>query len=95
MAPQAAGKRVKGAQVFRPFYYGTTARPFDSVHNPKPDGIPDDHTHSWEVFVRGIDGTDLTYWLRRVQFKLHESIHNHVRSKFLPYWICTAKQFTC
>jgi YEATS domain-containing protein 4 len=79
MAPPA-GKRVKGIQVFRPFIYGTTARPFDDNTNPKPPGVPDDHTHSWTVFVKGIDeGVDITYWLRRVQFKLHESIPNHVR----------------
>ncbi|KAL2024439.1 hypothetical protein VTK56DRAFT_8250 [Thermocarpiscus australiensis] len=78
MAPQT-GKRVKGVQIFRPFVYGTTARPFDDKTNPKPPGVPDDHTHSWTVFVKGIDDVDITYWLRRVQFKLHESIPNHVR----------------
>lgn len=83
MAPPA-GKRVKGVQVFRPFVYGTTARPFDEKTNPKPPGVPDDHTHSWTVFVKGIDDVDITYWLRRVQFKLHESIPNHVRSTSRP-----------
>ncbi|KAK0630719.1 yeats family-domain-containing protein [Bombardia bombarda] len=78
MAPPV-GKRVKGIQIFRPFIYGTTARPFDDKTNPKPAGVPDDHTHSWTVFVKGIDDVDITYWLRRVQFKLHESIPNHVR----------------
>ncbi|KAK3692517.1 yeats family-domain-containing protein [Podospora appendiculata] len=78
MAPPS-GKRVKGLQIFRPFVYGTTALPFDDKTNPRPDGIPDDHTHSWTVFVKGIDDVDITYWLRRVQFKLHESIPNHVR----------------
>lgn len=80
MAP-TTGKRVKGVQIFRPFIYGTTARPFDPATNPKPPGVPDDHTHSWTVFVKGVDDVDITYWLRRVQFKLHESIPNHVRSK--------------
>lgn len=78
MAPPT-GKRVKGVQIFRPFVYGTTARPFDEKTNPKPPGVPDDHTHSWTVFIKGIDDVDITYWLRRVQFKLHESIPNHVR----------------
>ncbi|KAL2124327.1 hypothetical protein VTJ04DRAFT_692 [Mycothermus thermophilus] len=78
MAPPT-GKRVKGVQIFRPFIYGTTAKPFDEKTNPKPPGVPDDHTHSWTVFVKGIDDVDITYWLRRVQFKLHESIPNHVR----------------
>lgn len=78
--PSSVGKRVKGVQVFRPFVYGTTAKPFDEKTNPKPAGTPDDHTHSWTVFVKGVDDTDITYWLRRVQFKLHESIPNHLRT---------------
>ena len=77
--PSGAGRRVKSCQIQRPFIYGTTAQPF-SDKNPKPPGVPDDHTHSWKVFVKGIDDTDITYWLRRVQFKLHESIPNHLRS---------------
>ncbi|KAJ0165806.1 Protein AF-9 -like protein, partial [Colletotrichum tanaceti] len=77
--PSSLGKRVKGTQIKRPFIYGTTARPFDPETNPKPEGVPEDHTHSWEVFVKAVDDTDITYWLRRVQFKLHESIPNHVR----------------
>lgn len=79
MAP-VQGKRVKGVQVYRPFIYGTTARPFNDTDNPKPPGVPIDHTHSWQVFVKGVDDTDVSYWLRRVQFKLHESIPNHLRT---------------
>ncbi|KAI0480372.1 yeats family-domain-containing protein [Xylariaceae sp. FL0804] len=79
MAPPA-GKRVKGVQVFRPFIYGTTARAFNDTDHPRPPNVPADHTHSWEVFVKGVDDTDIFYWLRRVQFKLHESIPNHLRT---------------
>lgn len=79
MAP-VQGKRVKGVQIYRPFIYGTTARPFNDTDNPKPPGVPIDHTHSWQVFVKGLDDTDIFYWLRRVQFKLHESIPNHLRT---------------
>ncbi|KAI2642548.1 yeats family-domain-containing protein [Xylaria nigripes] len=79
MAPPA-GKRVKGVQVFRPFIYGTTARPFNDTDHPRPAGVPLDHTHSWQVFVKGVEDTDIFYWLRRVQFKLHESIANHLRT---------------
>ncbi|KAI5465686.1 yeats family-domain-containing protein [Mariannaea sp. PMI_226] len=79
MAPQnQLGKRVKLTQVRRPFIIGSTALPF-SDSNPRPAGIPDNHTHSWQVFVKGLDDSDITYWLRRVQFKLHESIPNYVR----------------
>ncbi|KAI0914400.1 hypothetical protein F4823DRAFT_621671 [Ustulina deusta] len=79
MAPPA-GKRVKGVQIFRPFVYGTTARPFNDTDNPRPVGVSPDHTHSWQVFVKGVEDTDIFYWLRRVQFKLHESIPNHLRT---------------
>ncbi|CAJ2509913.1 Uu.00g058130.m01.CDS01 [Anthostomella pinea] len=79
MAPPA-GKRVKGTQVYRPFIYGTTARAFNETTHPRPAGVPPDHTHSWEVFVKGVEDTDIFYWLRRVQFKLHESIPNHLRT---------------
>ncbi|TFB05339.1 AF-9-like protein [Trichoderma ghanense] len=79
MAPSNQfGKRVKLTQVRRPFVVGSTALPFSDT-NPRPPGTPDNHTHSWQVFVRGLEDTDITYWLRRVQFKLHESIPNYVR----------------
>ncbi|RDA83849.1 hypothetical protein CP532_1192 [Ophiocordyceps camponoti-leonardi (nom. inval.)] len=79
MAPtNHLGKRVKLTQIRRPFIVGSTALPF-SDSNPKPAGTPDNHTHSWQVFVKGLDDVDVTYWLRRVQFKLHESIPNYVR----------------
>ncbi|KAI1766410.1 yeats family-domain-containing protein [Hypoxylon sp. FL1150] len=79
MAPPP-GKRVKGVQIYRPFIYGTTARPFNDTDNVRPASVPADHTHSWQVFVRGVDDVDIFYWLRRVQFKLHESIPNHLRT---------------
>ncbi|CZT53225.1 related to human AF-9 protein [Rhynchosporium secalis] len=78
MAPPNTQKRVKGVQIYRPFIYGTTARKF-SDENPKPPGTPADHTHSWTVFVKGVDDTDITYWCKKVQFKLHESIPNPLR----------------
>ena len=79
MAPSnTLGKRVKLTQVRRPFIVGT---------NPTPPGTPDNHTHSWQVFVKGLEDTDITYWVRRVQFKLHESIPNYVRSEPLPWFV--------
>ncbi|KAH8176127.1 YEATS family protein [Sarocladium implicatum] len=77
--PNQLGKRVKLTQIRRPFIVGSTALPFNDTTNPKPADVPDNHTHSWTVFVKGIDDTDITYWVRRVQFKLHESIPNCIR----------------
>ncbi|EPE31691.1 hypothetical protein GLAREA_12447 [Glarea lozoyensis ATCC 20868] len=79
MAPPNTNKRCKGVQIFRPFVFGSTARLFDPVTNPKPAGTPDDHTHSWTVFVKGVDDVDITYWCKKVTFKLHDSIPNPTR----------------
>jgi YEATS domain-containing protein 4 len=86
MAPPNNQKRVKGIQIYRPFVYGTIAKPFNDETNPKPPGTPADHTHSWTVFVKGVDDADITYWCKKVQFKLHESIPNPLRSMIrLPF----------
>ena len=68
---------MRGAQIYRPFTYGTEAIPFDPAHRPKD--APVDHTHRWKVFVRGVNGEDISYWLRKVQFKLHDTYANSVR----------------
>jgi YEATS domain-containing protein 4 len=75
-APYGA-KRVRGVQVYRPFVYGTEAIPFDPANRPKD--APPDHTHRWKVFVRGVNNEDISHWLRRVQFKLHDTYANSVR----------------
>lgn len=75
-APTGA-KRVRGVQIHRPFIYGTEAIPFDPAHRPKD--APPDHTHKWKVFVRGINNEDISYWLKKVQFKLHDTYANSVR----------------
>jgi YEATS domain-containing protein 4 len=56
---------------------GSEATPFDPVNRPKT--APADHTHSWKVFVRGVDGTDISSWLKKVQFKLHDTYANSLR----------------
>ncbi len=75
-------RRVRDAQIVRPFMYGSTAWPFDDDKNPKPPGVPDHHTHLFEVFVKGVADEDMTYWLQRVRFQLHRSIGDSNRSMF-------------
>ncbi|PQE16484.1 yeats family protein [Rutstroemia sp. NJR-2017a BBW] len=87
MAPPNTQKRVKGISIFRPFIYGTTSHKFSDKY-PKPAGVPDDHTHSWTVFVKGVDDSDITYWCRKVQFKLHDSYPQPLR-------ICCTHSFYC
>ncbi len=44
----------------------------------------DEHTHKWSVYVKGIDGEDISYWLKKVQFKLHETYTNSLRTIEAP-----------
>ena len=58
--------------------YGSKAKLIDP--NNRPQGISPDHTHQWTVWVRGIDGEDISYWLKKVQFKLHETYSQSLRT---------------
>ncbi|ODM23123.1 Protein AF-9 [Aspergillus cristatus] len=78
--PSATGpnKRVRGVSVFRPFVFGSEAQPFDPAN--KPAHVPADHTHQWRVYVKGVNDEDISYWLKKVQFKLHETYAQNVRT---------------
>ncbi|KAK2745649.1 NuA4 histone H4 acetyltransferase complex and the SWR1 complex subunit [Onygenales sp. PD_40] len=75
-------KRIRGISVFRPFVFGSEAQPFDPAKRP-PDA-PEDHTHQWRVFVKGVNDEDISYWLKKVQFKLHETYAQSVRTIEAP-----------
>lgn len=70
MAPQ----RVNGCQVSRPLLVGNSARPLGDKKRPDSD-----HTHDWTIAVRGVDGEDLTPWVKKVVFKLHDTYANSTR----------------
>ncbi|ONH69205.1 Protein AF-9 [Cyberlindnera fabianii] len=67
--------------ISRPIIWGNTAKPFGEV---RPAGAPDEHTHTWTVFVRGPNGEDLSYFIKKVVFKLHETYPNSTRSIETP-----------
>lgn len=50
----------------------------------KPEGVSEDHTHRWTVYIRGVDNEDVTYWLKKVQFKLHETYSQSLRTIEAP-----------
>ena len=58
--------------------YGSIAKLIDPAH--RPPNLPSEHTHQWTVWVRGLDNEDITYWLRKVQFKLHETYSQSLRT---------------
>ncbi|KAJ1550674.1 NuA4 histone H4 acetyltransferase complex and the SWR1 complex subunit [Nowakowskiella sp. JEL0078] len=37
------------------------------------------HTHRWTVYVHGVNGEDISYFVKKVQFKLHESFATPLR----------------
>ncbi|KAI9887227.1 MAG: NuA4 histone H4 acetyltransferase complex and the SWR1 complex subunit [Watsoniomyces obsoletus] len=78
MPAPAANKRVKGVSIYRPFVYGNVARPIDP--DKRPEGVPSDHSHQWTVWVKGVNDEDISYWLRKVQFKLHDTYANSLRT---------------
>jgi YEATS domain-containing protein 4 len=60
------------APITRPFVYGSHAAPLSKTDVPSDPS----HTHIWTIFVRGVDGEDLSYFIDRVEIKLHESFKN-------------------
>ncbi|KAH8834206.1 yeats family protein [Flagelloscypha sp. PMI_526] len=79
--------RVRGVQVHRPIVYGNTATVLTAKEK---ENAPPEHTHKWTVAVRsaasapdsGIVGgkDDISHFIRRVSFKLHETYPNPTRS---------------
>ena len=60
-----------------PFVYGNYAE-----HIVYDDDIEDSdrHTHKWTLYIRGLNGEDISYYIRKVEFKLHESFENPIRT---------------
>ncbi|ODV58396.1 YEATS domain-containing protein YAF9 [Ascoidea rubescens DSM 1968] len=80
--PSVTSKRIKNISISRPILYGNTAIPFTSLDTKKPPNVPENHTHQWTVFVS--DPTKnlnpLSNLIKKVQFKLHETIPNSLRT---------------
>lgn len=76
MPAQQPPKRIKTLSVTRPIIYGNTAK---LMGDNKPPNAPKDHTHLWTIFVKDPRGDDLSYFIKKVVFKLHETYPNPVR----------------
>ena len=64
------GQRVKGVNVVKPIVYGSISRHFGKKRES------DGHTHEWTVYVKPFHNEDMSAYVRKVQFKLHESYAN-------------------
>lgn len=62
-----SGGRMKGVTIVKPVVYGNVARHFGRKREE------DGHTHSWSVFVKPYLNEDMSTYIKKVHFKLHES----------------------
>ncbi|KAJ1678459.1 NuA4 histone H4 acetyltransferase complex and the SWR1 complex subunit [Spiromyces aspiralis] len=75
-------KRIKGIVVSKPIIYGNTATEL----TPTEAAANNDHTHRWTVFLRGVNNQDISYFIHKVEIKLHETFINSNRVlKSPPY----------
>ncbi|CAI5448739.1 unnamed protein product [Caenorhabditis angaria] len=66
-------ERMKKKTIIKPIVYGNTTTAFGYKRES------DMHTHQWTVFLKPYLAEDPTKWIRKVQFKLHESYANPYR----------------
>ncbi|QLQ79689.1 hypothetical protein HG537_0C03370 [Torulaspora globosa] len=79
--PPGVSKRIKTLSVSRPIIYGNTAKKFGEV---RPPNAPVEHTHLWTIFVRGPQNEDISYIIKKVVFKLHDTYPNATRTIEAP-----------
>ncbi|XP_073838758.1 YEATS domain-containing protein 4 Gas41 [Musca autumnalis] len=65
-----SGGRVKGLTIVKPIVYGNIARSFGKKREE------DGHTHQWKVYVKPFHNEDMSVYVKKVHFKLHESYAN-------------------
>ncbi|XP_026747692.1 YEATS domain-containing protein 4 [Trichoplusia ni] len=65
-----SGGRVKGLVIVKPIIYGNIARYFGKKREE------DGHTHQWTVYVKPYANEDMSAYIKKVHFKLHESYAN-------------------
>ncbi|KAH0566799.1 YEATS domain-containing protein 4 [Cotesia glomerata] len=68
-----SGGRVKGVTIVKPLVYGNVARFFGKKREE------DGHTHQWTVYVKPYNNEDMSAYVKKVHFKLHESYNNQNR----------------
>lgn len=79
--PPGVSKRIKTLSVTRPIIYGNTAKKIGDV---RPPNAPAEHTHLWTIFVRGPQNEDISYIIKKVVFKLHDTYPNATRTIEAP-----------
>jgi len=74
-----SGGRARGKIVVKPIVFGNESKYFGKKRES------DGHTHTWTIYVRPFDHTeDMSAYVKKVQFKLHESYAESVRTVTKP-----------
>lgn len=60
----------QGVTIVKPIVYGNIARYFGKKREE------DGHTHQWTVYVKPYHNEDMSTYVKKVHFKLHESYNN-------------------
>lgn len=63
----------QGVNIVKPLVYGNISRYFGKKREE------DGHTHQWTVYVKSFNNEDMSAYVKKVQFKLHESYVNQTR----------------
>ncbi|KAL1138053.1 hypothetical protein AAG570_009748, partial [Ranatra chinensis] len=63
----------QGITIVKPIVYGNVARYFGKKREE------DGHTHQWTVYVKPYNNEDMSGYVKKVHFKLHESYANQNR----------------
>ena len=71
--PVEGNARRKGVSIPKPIIIGNIARYFGKKRDE------DGHTHEWTCFLRPFKSEDMSVFIKKVHFKLHESYTNPVR----------------
>ncbi len=69
--------RVRGTTIIKPIIFGNISQNFGKKRES------DGHTHDWTVYVKPYNNEDMSSYVKKVQFKLHESYANPNRQVFL------------
>eukprot|EP00835_Amoeboradix_gromovi_P001845 NODE_93_length_21581_cov_0.291919.p8 type:complete len:198 gc:universal NODE_93_length_21581_cov_0.291919:13301-13894(+) len=64
-----------------PIVYGNYAVQIAQAENAQE---PERHTHRWTLYVRGVNGEDISYYIKKIEFKLHESFDEPIRTISSP-----------
>jgi len=65
-------QRLQNVVVEKPIVHGNAAFPLGKEKR-------DDNSHRWTVYLRGINNEDMSYFIKDVTFKLHESFNEPIR----------------